>query len=177
MPYVLTVTSREERDAVVAALRQAADQRSRVAAQAAGEVLAAEQAAKAAGRRDDLRPAALRVTRFLGEANLLQVIADRWERVEEVPLEAKVAAELTTAETLPLDPPADPAPAEPTEEEGPVEVDVAAGIARAAANIDHALGAKVADDGPSYDAGADDAGPTDSDGLAVEDADDAEARR
>lgn len=175
MPYVLTVTSREERDAVVAALRQAADQRSRVAAQAAGEVLAAEQAAKAAGRRDDLRPAALRVTRFLGEANLLQVIADRWERVEEVPLEAKVAAELTTAETLPLDPPVDPAPAEPTEE-GRVEVDVAAGIARAAANIDHALGAKVADDGPSYDAGADDAGPTDSDGLAVEDADPYEAR-
>ena len=153
MPYVLTVANREERDSVVAALRQAADQRSRVAAAAAGEVLAAEQEAKAAGRRDDLRPAALRVTRFLGEANTLATIADRFEQAPESTLEAKVDAEMTNGLAAPAvdagELPLDPAPVVPG------KVDTAAGIASAAANIDAAIEAKVADDGPTYDDGAD----------------------
>lgn len=78
MPYRLTIATPEGRDLVVGALRAAADQRTRVARQAAGAVAAT----KAAGR--DVRSSAVKVVALLAEADVLDNLAGELEQLDEV---------------------------------------------------------------------------------------------
>lgn len=105
MPYVLTIATPEGRDLVVAALRTAADQRTRVARSAAGKV--AEQ--KRAGR--DVRSSAVKVTTLLAEADVLVELAAELETLEELAI-----AIVTPAPQLAAVPIPDPT-REPTAEE------------------------------------------------------------
>lgn len=112
MPYVLTIATPETRDLVVDSLRRAADQRTRVARQAAGKVAAD----KRTGR--DVRSAAVRVTALLAEADELVDVAEQLAALEELAI-------VTTAPTLTAVPIPEPG-VDLTPLEDPTPLDVAA---------------------------------------------------
>lgn len=89
MTYVLRLADDDTRALVVASLRAAADQRTRVARGAAGKV--AED--KRAGR--DVRAQAVKVTVLLAEADTLARVADQLAAAEDLPI-----VEHTVTDTL-----------------------------------------------------------------------------
>lgn len=80
MSYTLTIATREDRDLIVAALRQASNQRTRVARQASGKVAADKRAGK------DVRSASVKVTALLAEADVLEGLADELAATRDVPV-------------------------------------------------------------------------------------------
>lgn len=80
MPYVIRLATTEDRDLVVAALRSAADQRTRVARGAARKV------AEAKALKRDVRSQAVKVTDLLAEADVLAELANDLERATELPV-------------------------------------------------------------------------------------------
>lgn len=82
MPYVLKIATEAARDLVVASLKGAADQRTRVARQAAGKVAEA----KRANPSKDVRSASVRVTSLLGEADTLERLAAELAAAPHVPI-------------------------------------------------------------------------------------------
>lgn len=92
MPYIVSLATAEDRDLVVAALRSAADQRTRVARGAARKV------AEAKAAKRDVRSQAVKVTDLLAEADVLAELANELEAatdvavVRPVPTEAELDA-------------------------------------------------------------------------------------
>lgn len=112
MTYVLRLATEETRDLVVTSLRAAADQRTRVARGAAGQV--AEE--RRAGR--DVRTKAVKVTALLAEADTLAKVADELATAEAVHV---VERAITPPGAFPGDPAVDL-----TRLEDPTPLDVAA---------------------------------------------------
>lgn len=98
MPYTLSIATPEARDLVVAALREAADKRSRVA-RTAGRGLAIE---KRGGK--DVRSGAVRVAMILGEAGDLEALAEELASAANLPI-----LERLTNATIAIPDPADEA--------------------------------------------------------------------
>lgn len=100
MPYVVSIATPEARDLVVAALRAAGEQRTRVARTASGQVATDKRAGK------DVRPAAVRVVALLSEADTLESLAAELEAAEEVAVLSVDAHGALT--TVPIPDPEDP---------------------------------------------------------------------
>ena len=110
MPYVLTIATPEARDLIVASLRAAADQRTRVARSAAGRV--ADE--KRAGR--DVRSSAVKVTALLAEADQLANVADELAALKELAVLSTSPAGVT-AVPIP-EPAAEPVPEDAGDDDG-----------------------------------------------------------
>lgn len=147
MTYLLSIATPEGRDLVVTALRQASDQRTRVARGAARKV------AEAKAAKRDVRSQAVKVTDLLAEADVLAELATELERTEELVI-LHTSGPGVTAIPIPEPPTRGAAGALPLDDEEDPEDDGLSAAAHRAAELAGLEDTVIDPDDPTLDTGA-----------------------